>query len=41
MNMLIWVVGASNQIFFLKLKQIFQKNKLANGKIPFPVYDLL
>ena len=32
----IWVVGTLNQLFIrvLKLKQIFQKNKVVTGKTP-------
>ena len=34
-NMGIWVVGTTNQLFVLKLKQNFQKNKVVTGKTPF------
>ena len=37
MNMAIWMVGTSNQIFIrgLKLKQNFRKNKIVTGITPF------
>ena len=37
MNMAIWMVGTSNQIFMrgLKLKQNFRKNKIVTGITPF------
>ena len=37
MNINIWVVGTSNQLFedVIKLKQNFQKNKVVTGKSPF------
>ena len=37
MNMDIWIVGTSNQLFkeVLKFKQYFDRNKVVTGKTPF------